>query len=182
VARCPSPWINPCALISDCNLWFSNEVLWARGTPLDLNLKIAWENAEQVQLKCLSWVEATESSIWAKQSWAGCSCSQLVALGPGKDLCCLGEGRETRRCGTEGHGLESMVVMGWRLDFMILEVFSNLTDSVMFPGGVQGQVWGGSGQPGLVLNVEVVALPVTGVVGIHDPWGPFQPRPFYDSV
>jgi len=32
--------------------------------------------------------------------------------------------------GTSGHGLAGMVVMGWRLDMMILEVFSNLNDSM----------------------------------------------------
>jgi len=31
--------------------------------------------------------------------------------------------------GTSGHGLAGMVVMGWRLDLMILGVFSNLDDS-----------------------------------------------------
>jgi len=30
------------------------------------------------------------------------------------------------RCGTSGHGLALMVVLGWLLDLMILEVFSNL--------------------------------------------------------
>jgi len=30
------------------------------------------------------------------------------------------------RCGTSGHGLAGMVVLGWWLDLMILEVFSNL--------------------------------------------------------
>jgi len=28
--------------------------------------------------------------------------------------------------GTSGHGLADMVVLGWRLDLVILEVFSNL--------------------------------------------------------
>jgi len=31
--------------------------------------------------------------------------------------------------GTSGHGLAGIVVLGWRLDLMILEVFSNLNDS-----------------------------------------------------
>jgi len=30
------------------------------------------------------------------------------------------------RYGTSGHGLAGMVVLGWWLDLMILEVFSNL--------------------------------------------------------
>ena len=32
----------------------------------------------------------------------------------------------TCRCDTSGHGLAGMVVLAWRLDLMILEVFSNL--------------------------------------------------------
>ena len=35
------------------------------------------------------------------------------------------------RCGTSGHGLVGMAVLGGRLDFMILEVFSNLNDSMI---------------------------------------------------
>jgi len=38
------------------------------------------------------------------------------------------------RCDTSGHGLAGMVVMGWRLDLMILEVFSNLNDSMRCKG------------------------------------------------
>jgi len=34
--------------------------------------------------------------------------------------------QKTFRCGTSGHDLSGMVVMAWQLDFMILEVFSNL--------------------------------------------------------
>ena len=51
-------------------------------------------------------------------------------------------------------------------------------------GAVQGQVGWGPGQPGLVVNVEV-GSPACGGGGeleLHEPWGPFQPRPFYDSV
>jgi len=33
--------------------------------------------------------------------------------------------------GTSGHSLAGMVVVGWRLDLMILEVFSNLNDSMI---------------------------------------------------
>jgi len=33
-----------------------------------------------------------------------------------------------RRCGTSGHGLADMVVLGSQLDLMILEVFSNIND------------------------------------------------------
>jgi len=39
--------------------------------------------------------------------------------------------QKTCRCGTSGHGLAGMVLLvGW-LDFMILEIFSNLNDSMM---------------------------------------------------
>jgi len=34
--------------------------------------------------------------------------------------------------GTSGHGLEGVVVMGWWLDLVILEVFSNLNNSMIF--------------------------------------------------
>jgi len=34
--------------------------------------------------------------------------------------------KKTCRCGTLGYGLAGTVVLGWRLDLMILEVFSNL--------------------------------------------------------
>jgi len=33
--------------------------------------------------------------------------------------------------GTSGHGLAAVVVVGWRLDLMILEVFSNLSDATI---------------------------------------------------
>jgi len=35
------------------------------------------------------------------------------------------------RCGTSGHGLAGIVVLCLWLDLMILEVFSNLSDSVI---------------------------------------------------
>ena len=38
--------------------------------------------------------------------------------------------KKMRRCGTSGHGLEGMVVLGWQLDLMILEVFSKLNNSI----------------------------------------------------
>jgi len=34
--------------------------------------------------------------------------------------------KKTCRCGTSGHGLVGLVVLGWQLDLMVLEVFSNL--------------------------------------------------------
>jgi len=35
------------------------------------------------------------------------------------------------RRGTSGHGLAGMVGLGWQLGLMILEVFSNLNDSMI---------------------------------------------------
>lgn len=40
-------------------------------------------------------------------------------------------GQEVCRCGTGEHRLVGVVVMGWQLDFMIVEVFSNLNDSMI---------------------------------------------------
>jgi len=39
--------------------------------------------------------------------------------------------QEMFRYGTLGHGLEGMMLQGGWLDFMILEVFSNLNDSMI---------------------------------------------------
>ena len=38
------------------------------------------------------------------------------------------------RCGTSGHGLAGMVVLGWQLDLKFLEVFSNLNYSIILYG------------------------------------------------
>jgi len=38
---------------------------------------------------------------------------------------------ELWRCGTEGYGLWPVLGMGWWLDLVILEVFSNLNDSMI---------------------------------------------------
>ena len=46
------------------------------------------------------------------------------------------------------------------------------------PGGDQGQVGWSPGQPGLVPDLEVGGP----ACGLDDPWGPFLPRPFYDSM
>jgi len=45
--------------------------------------------------------------------------------------------RCSKKCSysTSGHGSAGMVVMGWLLDFMILEVFSSLNDSMILPLG-----------------------------------------------
>ena len=55
-------------------------------------------------------------------------------------------------------------------------------DAPSIPGGVQGQVGWGPGQPGLVWNVEVVGPVCGGGLELHGPWGSFQPRQLCDSV
>ena len=47
------------------------------------------------------------------------------------------------------------------------------------PGGIQGQVGCGSGQPGLVVGYPARSR---GGLKLHDHCGPFQSRPFYDSM
>jgi len=47
------------------------------------------------------------------------------------------------------------------------------------PGGIQGQAGCGSGQPGLVVDGPAHSR---GRVKLDDDHGPFQPRPFYDSM
>jgi len=42
--------------------------------------------------------------------------------------------------------------------------------------------WMGPGQPGLELNVEVGGPACSMGLELHDPWGPFQPGPFCDSM
>jgi len=49
-------------------------------------------------------------------------------------------------------------------------------------GGIQGQVGWGHGQPGLVPDLEVGGPACGRGVELDDPWGPFQPKPFYDSM
>ena len=44
------------------------------------------------------------------------------------------------------------------------------------PGGIQGQAGCGSGQPALVVGDPAHSR------GVDDDCGPFQPRPFYDSM
>ena len=46
------------------------------------------------------------------------------------------------------------------------------------PGGIQGQAGSGSGQPGLVVGDPAHSRGLE----LHEHCGPFQPRPFYDSV
>ena len=55
---------------------------------------------------------------------------------------------------------------------MLEQLPREAVDAPSIPGGVQGQVGWGPGQPGLVLDVEVgglVALPVGVGLKIHDP-------------
>jgi len=47
-------------------------------------------------------------------------------------------------CGTSGHGLAGVGVLGGWLDFMILEVFSNLNDSVILWFYDELQDWAGA--------------------------------------
>jgi len=46
------------------------------------------------------------------------------------------------------------------------------------PGGIQGQAGCGSGQPGLVVGDPAHSRGLE----LDDHCGPFQPRPFYDSM
>jgi len=50
------------------------------------------------------------------------------------------------------------------------------------PGGVQGQVGWGPGQPGLVPDLEVGGSACGRGLEPDDHWGPVQPKPFYDSM
>jgi len=49
-------------------------------------------------------------------------------------------------------------------------------DAPSVPGGVEGQVGWGCGQPGLVLSGEVGGPVCGGGLELCDPWGPFQPN------
>ena len=60
---------------------------------------------------------------------SGNSSEQASQGGGGVTIC--GGVQETCRCGTEGRGLVGMVEMAWWLDWMSLEVFSNLNDSTI---------------------------------------------------
>ena len=51
----------------------------------------------------------------------------------------------------------------------------------LIPGGVQGQVGWGPGQLGFIPDLEVGGSAVSEELEHDDPWGPFQPKPFYDS-
>ena len=49
------------------------------------------------------------------------------------------------------------------------------------PGGVHSQAGWGPGQSDLVLNLAVGKPACGRGLELGDPWGPFQPKPFYDS-
>ena len=49
------------------------------------------------------------------------------------------------------------------------------------PGGVQDQIGWGPGQSGLVPDLEVSG-PACGKLELDDTWGPFQPKPLFDSA
>jgi len=55
------------------------------------------------------------------------------------------------------------------VDALSLEVFKTRLDGAL-GNLVQHQIW------------RLVALPVTGGLKLDVPWGPFQPKPFYDSM
>jgi len=49
-------------------------------------------------------------------------------------------------------------------------------------GGVQGQNRWGPGQPDLVPDLVVGSPACSRELELNDLWGPFQPKPFYDSM
>ena len=80
------------------------------------------------------------------------------------------------------------VKLGSTQEILVPFVFSQVAGGIHgmvrcpIPGGAQGQVGWGPGQPGLVLNVEVGGPACGGGLELHHPWGPFQPTPFYKSM
>ena len=68
--------------------------------------------------------------------------------------------------------------MVWCLEyrsFFISLLFGNISP---IPGGIQGQAGCGSGQPGLLVGDPAHSRGLE----LHEHCGPFQPRPFYDSM
>jgi len=73
-----------------------------------------------------------QTGYWEKLlSWKSGQALAQAAQGNG-GVPIPGGVQNTCRCGTLGHGLAGLAVLGWGLDLMILEVFSNLNDSVLF--------------------------------------------------
>jgi len=64
----------------------------------------------------------------------------------------------------------------------VLEQAAQSSCGCPIPGGFQCQNAWGAGQPGLVLNVEVGSPACGRGLEFDDPWGPFQHKPFYDSM
>ena len=65
---------------------------------------------------------------------------------------------------------------------MLEQLSREAVDAPSILGGVQGQVGWGSGQPGLVLDMEDGSPECGRGLEFHDPWGPLQPKPSYDSI
>jgi len=64
----------------------------------------------------------------------------------------------------------------------VVRYWDGLPREYSVPGGVQVQVGWGPGQPGLVPDLEVGGPAYYRGLKRDDPWGPFQPKPFYDSM
>jgi len=62
-----------------------------------------------------------------------------------------GRVQKTCRCGTSGHGLAGMVVLGWWLDLRILEIFSK---SQWFYDFII--MWAAQFLDGIYINVRVI--------------------------
>ena len=92
---------------------------------------------------------ASGRSCWTLSNTQGCSWRRCPPVGPllrpcpgartkapsssqgSSGVTIPGGVQKTCKYGTSGHGLAGMVVLGWWLDLMILEVFSNLNDSMI---------------------------------------------------
>ena len=75
--------------------------------------------------ECFHWSRLLEGNCQIKDQ-----ALEQAAQGSG-GLTMPGGVQKMRRRGTSGRGLVGMVVLGWQLDLMILEVFSKLNDSMI---------------------------------------------------
>jgi len=76
------------------------------------------------------WGRAPPPAPPSPRAWmVGCLAPQQAAQGSG-EVTVPGGARKMCRCGTLGHGLTGMAVMGGCSDSMILEVFSNLNNAM----------------------------------------------------
>ena len=66
---------------------------------------------------------------WVVMNWKSGQALEQAAQGGGVTI--PWGVQKTCRRGTSAYGLAGMVVLHWQLDFMILEVFSNLHDSTI---------------------------------------------------